>query len=143
MVITRTPNANNLCLVCTINLPSGVDQLITGCQLEPGPVATPYEQRPIATELALSQRYFFRAPNDHIIYNASAVSGKGYSVTAPLPQTMRAAPAISNLTSNGSSGFSTPSVNRSTPSSVTFVAVCSATDDNGYYWAGFDADAEL
>lgn len=29
-------------------------------QLEPGPVATPFERRPIATELALCQRYFER-----------------------------------------------------------------------------------
>jgi hypothetical protein len=31
---------------------------ITGVQLEASPVATPFEQRPIATELALCQRYY-------------------------------------------------------------------------------------
>ena len=31
---------------------------VTDVQLEPGPVATPFEQRPIGTELALCQRYF-------------------------------------------------------------------------------------
>ena len=31
---------------------------IAQVQLEPGPVATPFEQRPIGTELALCQRYF-------------------------------------------------------------------------------------
>lgn len=29
-----------------------------GCQLEPGPVATPFEYRPIGTELALCQRFY-------------------------------------------------------------------------------------
>ena len=31
---------------------------VTDVQLEPGPVATPFEQRPIGTELALCQRYY-------------------------------------------------------------------------------------
>jgi hypothetical protein len=34
------------------------DFFLTGVQLEPGPVATPFEQRPIGTELALCRRYY-------------------------------------------------------------------------------------
>jgi hypothetical protein len=34
------------------------DFFLTGVQLEPGPVATPFERRPIGTELALCQRYY-------------------------------------------------------------------------------------
>jgi hypothetical protein len=36
---------------------------IASVQLEPGPVATPFERRPIGTELALCQRYFQRMTN--------------------------------------------------------------------------------
>jgi hypothetical protein len=39
----------------TVKFSSGTFTLV---QLEPGPVATPFEQRPIGTELALCQRYY-------------------------------------------------------------------------------------
>lgn len=39
----------------TVRFSSGTFSLV---QIEPGPVATPFEQRPIGTELALCQRYF-------------------------------------------------------------------------------------
>ena len=39
----------------TVRFSSGTFSLV---QLEPGPVATPFEQRPIGTELALCQRYY-------------------------------------------------------------------------------------
>ena len=48
-----------------INLPLNTTFIfeIAGVQLEPGPVATPFEQRPIGAELALCQRYFQRMNN--------------------------------------------------------------------------------
>ena len=39
-------------------LASGGNFRITGVQVEDGPVATPFEQRPIGMELSLCQRYF-------------------------------------------------------------------------------------
>lgn len=44
---------------------AGVTKAITGLQVEVGPVATPFEQRPIGMELALCQRYYiqFQASN--------------------------------------------------------------------------------
>ena len=44
---------------------------VTDVQLESGPVATPFERRPIGTELALCQRYFQT-------YNAGAMSAGGF-----------------------------------------------------------------
>ena len=43
---------------------------IAQVQIEPGPVATPFEQRPIGTELQLCKRY----------YNKVTLGGGGYSV---------------------------------------------------------------
>jgi hypothetical protein len=73
----------------------------TGVQLERGTVATPFEFRPFATELALCQRYFY-VPNAAL--SVSMVFGTGYAggtttayINIPHPVTMRASPtAISN-----------------------------------------------
>lgn len=37
------------------------NDVVGGFQLEPGPVATPFEHRPIATEIALCQRYYCKS----------------------------------------------------------------------------------
>ena len=46
------------------------DFILTGVQLEPGPVATPFEHRPYGTELALCQRYYEKR-----ITNSDSTSG--------------------------------------------------------------------
>jgi hypothetical protein len=73
---------------------------VTGVQLEKGSVATPYEIRPYATELALCQRYYQEIPN----INGEHFSGTGRNIstnngtngtlicTIPLPVPMRASP---------------------------------------------------
>ena len=48
---------------------------VTGVQLEVGPVATPFEQRPIGMELALCQRYFQKS------YQASTAPGTNSNVS--------------------------------------------------------------
>jgi hypothetical protein len=59
---------------------------LTGVQLEQNYQPTPFEQRPIGTELALCQRYYYRlgntsvsgaylVPSNNIVYSASAVEG--------------------------------------------------------------------
>ena len=50
---------------------------LTGFQLEPGPVATPFEHRPIGTELALCQRYYeMRVTNSNSIPEPTDQNGR-------------------------------------------------------------------
>jgi hypothetical protein len=51
-------NNSTIALVLTMPLNATFTIDIAQVQLETGPVATPFEQRPIGTELALCQRYF-------------------------------------------------------------------------------------
>ena len=66
---------------------------LTGVQLEEGSYATPFEQRPIGTELALCQRYFQYYPGNWT--NAGyTTSGTAQVITTPLPIPMRTSPII-------------------------------------------------
>ena len=57
--IGGSPVSSNRALVVSFQLtPIGGSSQVSGFQFEPGPVATPFEHRPYATELALCQRYF-------------------------------------------------------------------------------------
>jgi len=93
---------------------------ITDVQLERGPVTTPFERRPIGTELALCQRY----------YQITAQTGGGNSpiafcfqfnttssrAAAPLTVTMRTNPPILDLTG-------TPTLNDSSGTAVTLSSI--------------------
>jgi hypothetical protein len=70
---------------------------ITGVQLEVGPVATPFEQRPIGMELALCQRYFQQIGDETggtnwYFQGYGAASSFGYLANAQFPVQMRANP---------------------------------------------------
>jgi hypothetical protein len=76
---------------------------IAQVQVEAGPVATPFERRPIGTELALCQRYFFKfesnSGNGTIAYghSPSSTAGRGLIIT---PVTMRDTPTFVNFAGN-------------------------------------------
>ena len=67
---------------------------IAQVQVEPGPVATPFERRPIGTELALCQRYFYKTEGLILREQNFASITKDVYFTFFLPQTMRVAPVI-------------------------------------------------
>jgi len=64
----------------------------TGAQLEPGPVATPFEHRPIGTELAMCQRYY-TSMIGATAYSAPA-NNMTFSTFITFPTTLRVSPSI-------------------------------------------------
>jgi hypothetical protein len=77
----------------TIRFTSGTVSLV---QLEEGSVATPFENRPIGTELALCQRYYQMFRQCSIIGHARS-SSNFYGIV-DLPVTMRATPTSTSTT---------------------------------------------
>jgi hypothetical protein len=98
----------------------------TGVQLEKGTVATGFEQRPYATELALCQRYYtqLNAGSTYArfgtVYSVSTTSSNVY---IPLPVTMRAGPRLTMTVANFrvDEGSSQQTVTSVTPASGSVV----------------------
>ena len=137
---------------------------ITGVQLEKGSVATPYEIRPYATELALCQRYYQKSyqqgdyagtvTNTNGIITASAVnldSIGGTRFNVP----MRATPGTTTIYSTaGTAGKATVFAGGADTSAITttyatnvgigylYINAANLTQGNGYRYH-YIADAEL
>ena len=75
---------------------------VTGLQIEEGSVATPFEHRPIGTELNLCRRYFYSIIGGELsIYNPYfnvGLSGGGQYIPTPHPVRMRVAPTMPSTT---------------------------------------------
>jgi hypothetical protein len=72
---------------------------IAQVQVESGPVATPFERRPIGTELALCQRYYAFLPGQSTLpVTTNPVAGRGFF---KLPVTMRTTPSCTFVYSTG------------------------------------------
>jgi hypothetical protein len=82
----------NTALVTTL----GATFDITGVQLEKGSTATSFDYRPYGTELALCQRYYWKATGLSAGYGVdglyAAAGGNGLTISWGHPITMRAAP---------------------------------------------------
>jgi hypothetical protein len=96
----NAPAATNAALRVNLGTVTQSGQLaITGVQLEPGPVATPFEQRPIGLDLSLCERYYI---DRRLRSQDSALAGFDLFV---YPTTMRALPTVA-----ASSGISVGTV---------------------------------
>ena len=81
--------------------PTGSSTVNYACfQLEPGPVATPFEHRPIGAELALCQRYYQEYNNLHIYARGLSTPNNKAGLSFGLTTTMRATPTVSGTTAN-------------------------------------------
>jgi hypothetical protein len=79
---------------------------IAQVQVEAGPVATPFERRPIGTELALCQRYYHfnsHAPSASQ-FSGNVTSGSAYQSVVIFPVTMRVIPSVV-LTNSAAAAF--------------------------------------
>jgi hypothetical protein len=73
----------------------------TQWQLESGTVVTPFEYRPIGTELLLCQRYYWR----NIHWGTGTTYGNNFYVSVMHPVTMRSAPTISKYANGDALGL--------------------------------------
>lgn len=97
--INDSPDSSNLGL--RFNAANVAGQM-TGFQLEPGPVATPFEHRSYGTELQLCQRFYYDLTSGGNLissvykcnlFRSDPTVGRGMHITFPV--TMRATPTIS------------------------------------------------
>ena len=141
--------ANNTRAVGVVNLADSTsnDWYITGVQLEVGENATPFEHLTIGEELALCQRYFFKAvPSGALVAWAHPLT-TGDTIyrrcTLAFPVEMRTFPTITFTSSNDGTLSNPSSAVEHTNTTRTTLRV-DGTGANGYaYVATFEADAEL
>jgi hypothetical protein len=95
---------------------------IGNCQLEVGPVATPFEQRPIGMELALCQRYFQSVG----VQVANGANASNVQFSANWPVQMRATPTTTVSTGTAPTVSSTNWVVSLTPSTSTVITSIAA-----------------
>jgi hypothetical protein len=107
---------------------------IWGVQLEKGSTATPFEQRPIGTELALCQRYYYRSGGG--IYEpygvGMAINTTMANILIRLPVTMRTSPSSIEHSAVGvADGYNavisaTPIITQNSPNTIEIRATVSS-----------------
>lgn len=92
-----TNDNDNLELILSLPINTTFTFDLASVQIELGPVATPFERRPLGTELALCQRYFIQTTGfTSIVFNVNEFN------SATFPTTMRAVPTFTLTPQTGS-----------------------------------------
>ena len=110
---------------------------IAQVQVEPGPVATPFERRPIGTELALCQRNFEIGRNDLCVGGGTQGTLTDVKVTSSFAVSKRTAPTVT-ATSTGA-----PVVVSSAFGFINQILVSYSAGNNNNFAANWTATAEL
>jgi hypothetical protein len=115
------------------------DFFLTGVQLEPGPVATPFEQRPIGAELALCQRYFESGIGKMA---GQGVVGQANATGVYFKVTKRAVPTLLTYAVEQAINVASYDIRNAAVSGAEWFA--SVVVSSGYVWTGtWTASAEL
>jgi len=121
---------------------------IAQVQIEAGPVATPFERRPIGTELALCQRYYETSGTSLFsqasLFRGYVVSGAVYSVRTNFKVEKRAAPTVT-ITNEFATAFPTTPGGAQLPGTRGFQEDRTANGNNnsGLFSSYWTASAEL
>ncbi|MDB5415300.1 MAG: hypothetical protein JWR10_3635 [Rubritepida sp.] len=111
-------------------------------QLEPGPMATRFERRPIGAEQDLCERYYEQLWSSWI---GNVTSGVIYGAKANFRTRKRTVPTITSILANliGAGSFGTRGFSDTDLTSTLLLATATATVSGGGYRDFFSADAEL
>jgi hypothetical protein len=115
------------------------DFFITGVQLEPGAVATPFERRIFGQELALCQRYFEAATFN---WQGAVSAASGYAWDVVYKITKRVAPALT-FSGGSASNFGTSTAANITIEKFSISASSTASQANSFNILTWTASAEL
>jgi hypothetical protein len=124
---------------------AGVTKSITGLQVEVGPIATSFEQRPIGMELALCQRYYETTTSSYQIFSGSVTSTNIYYNPVRYAVVKRTIPSLVNFTDVANVGFpaGAPTIGLSSQDGFWTQKTCNGTTPSGYFQYQWNATAEL